>query len=320
MTYKNLKKFLLSNQNNTIINFDLMPRGIKSKIIFCVGDGASNTASALSSILSERGIAHSHYVNCFSQELKNRFLKDKMPVQIDLICQNAEKIIRKSGKNISNDALLFALALRVLDDEYVIIEMSDTFYDTVSGRLSFTPLSVLFTTTNDENNRSLIEKAPRGVEEIFAISQAPDYDYVSNHKNKFGTRVSYVSQNKITVAKQGIIGTDVYYYSYLYRLPTIDQRNNLLMILAHDCARVLFGISKATIYKGLAKARLINDFEVYSVCPNVLLYIGNEEFVLPQGMRYKIIREGEDIRPPTENTVFCGSADFLSEVKRKLKK
>ena len=320
MTYKNLKKFLSNNQNNAKIDFDLMPHGVKSKIIFCVGTGACNTAAFLSSVLSEKSISHSRYINCDELDIKDRFLQNGRQLEIDMLCKNAEKIIKKSGKEISNKALLFTLSLLLLDDEYLIIEMDDDFYEAVVGGINFTPLAILFTSLNDENNQKLIDMAPCGVSEIFAVSKAENYDYISSVANKNGTRVSYATGNKITVSKQTLWGTDIYYFSYSYHLSSIDQRNNILAVLALDCAKVLFGISKATIYKGLSKAKLLYDFELYSICPNILLHSGDMDFILPQNMKYNIITSCEDFVFPTENTLFCGNAEFIEQVKEKLKK
>ena len=60
MTYKNLKKHL-SNHNfsDDKTFFDLMPKRIKSKILLCVGENATNTATFLSSIMGN--VACFHY-------------------------------------------------------------------------------------------------------------------------------------------------------------------------------------------------------------------------------------------------------------------
>ena len=73
MTYKNLKKYLSDNINNEI-DFDLIPQGIKSKLIFAVGDGASGTAVFLSSVMNECEISHSRYIHNDGIELKYRFI------------------------------------------------------------------------------------------------------------------------------------------------------------------------------------------------------------------------------------------------------
>ena len=100
MTYKNLKKFL-SNNINTETKFDLIPKGIKSKLIFVVGDMTTNTASFLSSIMNECKIEHSRYIFDESAEIKYRFIKSGVPVPMDDICQCAEYLIKKSNKNPS---------------------------------------------------------------------------------------------------------------------------------------------------------------------------------------------------------------------------
>lgn len=320
MTYKNLKKFLYENQNNKSYIFDLMPRCIKSKIILAVGDGACNASSFLSSILNERGLSHSRYISCDELELKDRFLQNGNTIEIDNLCQNAEKLIRKSNKVIGTEELLFTLSLIVLESDYVILEISDELYESVVKKLTFIPHAILFCTPCDERNEKLIDLAPSGVAEIFALSQKENFDYISNIKSSGGTRVSYASQNKITVYKTNLFFTEIFYFSYLYRIPSIDLNNTLLASIAIDCARLLFESSRATIHKGIANAKLFGDIELYSISPNILFKLGNSNFALPQNAKYNVITSLEDFKAPTENTIFCGDRDFIEAVKNKLKK
>lgn len=319
MTYKNLKRFLSENNNSELI-FDLMPRGVKSKIILAVGENASNFASFLSSILKQKNISHSRFINCRNLELKDRFLKDGEPLEIDVICKYAERLIKKSGKAIGDEQLLFDISLLALQNDYVIIEISDDFYERTVDKLTFVPLSIIFCTLDDKLNNRLIDLAPVGVSEIFALSERENFDFVSQITNKNGTRVSFASQNKITVYKNSLLGTEIFYFSYLYRLPSLDQCNNLLAILAIDCARILFDISRATIHKGLSNAHLIYDLELYSLSPNILLREGKDDFVLPHGMKYDVITSMDGFVIPTTDTVYCGSADFINSIKEKIKK
>ena len=105
MTYKNLQKFL-SNNINTEIKFDLIPKGIKSKLIFIVGDKATNTASFLSSIMRECKIDHSRYSFDKNTEIKYRFIKSDELLPMGDICKCAEHLINKSSKSINSDELL----------------------------------------------------------------------------------------------------------------------------------------------------------------------------------------------------------------------
>lgn len=319
MTYKNLKRFLSENNNSELI-FDLIPRGVKSKIILAVGENASNVSSFLSSILKQKGISHSRFINARKLELKNRFFNNGEPLEIDVICKYAERLIKKSGKAIGSEELLFDISLLALQNDYIIIEMTDDFYERIVDELTFVPLSIIFCTLNDKLNDRLIDLAPAGISEIFALSARENFDYVSQHANKNGTRVSFASQNKITVYKNSVLGTEIFYFSYLYRLPSLDQRNNLLAIPAIDCARILFDISRATIHKGLSNARLIYDLELHSVSPTILLYEGENDFVLPKSMKYEIKTSTDGFAIPTNDTVYCGNEDFLDSIKDKLKK
>ena len=320
MTYKNLKKFLYENQNNKSYIFDLMPKCVKSKIILAVGDGACNTASFLSSILNERGLSHSRYISYDEIELKDRFVQNGHPVEIDNLCQNAERLIKKSNKAIGAEELLFALSLLVLESDYVIIEISDEFYESVIQELTFIPYAILFCTACDKKNEKFIDLAPEGVAEIFVLSQKENFDYISNIKNSHGTRVSYASQNKINVYKTSLFYTEIFYFSYIYRIPSIDLSNTLLASIAIDCARILFGISRATIHKGTANAKLFGDIELYSVSPNIFFKLGDSNFALPQNVKYNVTVSLENFEAPTDNTIFCGNRDFIEAVKNILKK
>ena len=108
MTYRSFKTFINKNtqQHNKDV-FDLIPFSIKSKIILIVGSRASNVASYLSSIMSACEMDYSHYINTDKIALDKRFLKSNAIINQDILCENAEKILKATSKSISNDDLLF---------------------------------------------------------------------------------------------------------------------------------------------------------------------------------------------------------------------
>ncbi len=319
MTYKHLKKFLADNtRTENIMAFDLIPNGIRSKAIFIVGESTGNTGAFLSSIMSECNISHSRYINSEGLDLKNRFINLNSVIDINKLCESAKYTIKKCKKLISNDTLLFILSLDLLDgSEYIIIEISEMLYSDVIE--IFTPNAIIFALNDDKKAEKYIQNAPLGVAEIITLSQNENKDYISNSKNANGARISYASQNKITPFRANLLGTEFYHFNYLYHIPTIDQRAIPHAHLAIEAAAALFAPSKPLIYKGLENARPTDDFEIYSISPNVLLWKGEQNFELYHKMKYKIVTNKDEFATPTENTVFCGDTAFIAEIKEKLK-
>ena len=101
MTFRSLKIFIKNNsQPNNVKIFDLIIENIKSKIIFIVRNGAENTSTYLSSIMSACEISHFHYINKKDIDINKRFWQNTEQISIDLICQNAEKILKYIKKNV----------------------------------------------------------------------------------------------------------------------------------------------------------------------------------------------------------------------------
>ena len=97
MTYKNLKKFLTENTfTNIKLLFDLMPQGVKSKVIFSVGEGSHITSTLISSIMSECDIPHSRYIKHDEYELKNRFVRQNESINITELCKTADHLLQKA--------------------------------------------------------------------------------------------------------------------------------------------------------------------------------------------------------------------------------
>ena len=83
MTYRSLKTFINNNiQPNNANIFDLIPIGVKSKIIFVVGNHANSSAAYLSSIMTVCEIGHSHFIDNENLDINKRFLQDGAPISI----------------------------------------------------------------------------------------------------------------------------------------------------------------------------------------------------------------------------------------------
>lgn len=317
MTYKNLKKYLLDNINNEI-GFDLIPQGIKSKLIFAVGDGASGTAAFLSSVMNECEISHSRYIHNDGIELKYRFISSGEYISIDKLCQVAEELIKRSGKSISSDALLLSCALSMLDGaDYLILEMSEQIYRQIIKHTI--PFALILAMDDDITVCELTDSAPTGINEIVALTNESNYDYISNKLNKNGARITYASPNKRTISSSTVFGTDFFHYDYLYKTRAINLCNIPLAHLAIESATALFSAPRPLIRIGISKANPINDLTLYSLSPTVLFREGNDDFLLFHNMKFKIAYESDEFAIPIENTVYCGNNDFIKEIKRKLK-
>ena len=313
MTYRSLKSFINKNtqEHNSKI-FDLMPHGIKSKIIFVVGNGASNTAALLTSIMSACEIKYFHYLND-NIYINKKFLQNGLTIPMELLCDNAEAILKATKKAISNEDLFFNLALSFCNNEYAIIEISEEYYSKIKDNIS--PYAIIFT---NEDSASLIENAHKDVKEIISLSYDDDFDYISTKTNKNGTRITLASPNKITISNSDLFGTSFYHYSYLYHISALDLNNASLAHLAIESASVLFSTPRPYIYKGLENAKVPHDFILYSLSPTVLLYEGENNFKLHHRLKFKTVTENDIFEIPTKNTIFCGSKEYLEQIKQKL--
>lgn len=315
MTYKNLQKFINENTNKN--DFDLTSFDVKSKIIFTIGEHASNVACILSSIMHACKISHSRCINIEHFEVRDRLVRHGNHLPIDVICEKAHKLKRNTKGQISGDDLLLALSLSLLNGDYIIIEMSEDYYKSVINRINFTPFAILFCSLNDENNDDLIAKAPPSTH-ICALSQNESYDYISQIE-KNGRKTALVSKNKITFKNATLLGTDFYHFSYLYRTPIIDQNNLLPTALAIEAATLLFDAPRPYVYTGLSEVSLPFDLKIYSIAPTVLLRIGDGDFILPSGLNFERITDMLPTEMPTHNTVFYGKAEYIEKVKARLK-
>ena len=312
MTYKHLTKFIKENIYES--NFDLTTLDVKSKIIFAIGDGASNVCAMLSSVMNACEIPHSRYINMDYLDLRDRFLRDNNSISLDETCKSAEKIKKMANSIISSNDLLFCLSLSLLDGDYILIEMSEEYYKSLIGRINFSPFAILLCSLDDKKNEELIPITP-STTHICSLSQKENYDYI-RPADENGRRLALVSKNKYLVKSTNLLFADFYHFSYLYRLACIDSNNILLATLTIESAALLFGAPRPYIYKGLSNAVLPCDIKLVSILPIILLKIGDDNFKLPKGLFCDKITEIIPSQKPTKNTIFYGSKDYIDKIKK----
>lgn len=322
MTYKHLKAFLEENcECSEFSSVKKLKNNFGSKLIFIVGEDASNTASFLSSIMSTKNTNHSRYINAEHVELKDRFLQDGMPVHTNEITTSANLWLRRTKKCISNEELLVGVAIETLRNDYLLIEMSHAYCKSLFKSTKIVPYALLLASKNDEQNEEIINLAPGGIKEIISSTSKDNFDYISTALSVNGTRVSFASPNKITYSTSKLMsGTQFFYFNDLFRIPTINLFDVPPAALAIEAARILFEIPNHRIRKGLIKANLIYNFEIHSTAPIVLLRAGKGDFKLHNKLKFKIITENDDIEIPSENTIFGGRQEFIDRVKETIKK
>lgn len=116
------------------------------------------------------------------------------------------------------------------------------------------------------------------------------------------------------------MGTSFYHYDYLYHLSTLDLNNVSLAHLAIESARVLISAPRPYIYKGLKTVKIPYDLTLYSLSPTILFREGENDFKLHHRLKFKTITIDDKFEIPTENTIFCGSKEYIETIKEKLKK
>ena len=314
MTYRSLKTFIKNNtqEHNTKI-FDLIPFSVKSKIIFVIGKDANNTASYLTAIMKACEIEYTRLIND-KIDINKKILQNGMRIPMDMLCENAEKIIKSTNKMISNDDLFLCLALSFSDNDYSIIEIREEYYLKIKDIISH--LAIILTT----DNQSLVENAPKEIKEVIALSKEDNFDYISNTYNQNGARITLASPNKIIISNGNLLGTCFYHYNYLYHVSTLNLNNVPLAHLSVEAATVLFYAPRPYIYKGLDNAILHRDVELYSLSPPVLLYEGENDFKLHHRLKFKKVTVDDEFVFSIDNTIFCGNKEYIEAIKGKLKK
>ncbi len=295
--------------------FDLMPKCVKSKIIYAVGKGATNTCAFLSSIMSECSIPHSRAIGTHHLEPKDRFLRRGWPVSIKKLTVCADRF-SKQAEMLSSEELCFLMALELLDTNngFLMIEMTRELYDKVALKLPIHPYAVIFCDTNGEI------RVPSGTEEVIALTNEADHDYISPKTTENGAHLSLVSPNKIEISSSSLLKTSFYYNSEPYVTGAVDKKNIRLASLAIESARTILSAPGLHIARGIKKALPELDAVLLSVSPTVILKLGSPDIELPRTRTYSIITENDGPIPESisEDAVFCGSADFLESVKKNI--
>lgn len=293
MTYKHLKQFIENNiavfptskASKFKINFN-------TKIIFIVGEDASNVASFLSSVMSAKGIEHARYINSDRVELKDRFLQNGVSVDTKDITISAGLLLRRTQKLISNDELLCGVALEILKGEYLLIEVSYQCCKDILENTKIVPHTLILTSIEDEKNEELIDLSPEGAGEIISATSKENPDYISTARNKNGTRISYASPNKISAPLSKLLeGTRFFYFSDMFYIQSLNLCNVRLAALTIEVARISLSLTNHKIRAGLKNASLIYDLKLNSLDPITFINVGNKEYELHHQIKHYTIIE-----------------------------
>ena len=317
MTYKHLISFIKSNPSSASDPvLQTQWQNIKSNLIFIVGDNSGAVSCYLSEIMNVAGILYARYIGIDEIELKNRFGDGNSDLELQKLCASAGKILKRTKKQISNEALLFLTALDTLDEEekYLLIDVSEDFYSNVLSKCTFDPYSVIF--CSDDTHIDLVQSSAR---EIICLTQEEIFDIISQKKNRNGVRISYASPSKKSLSSAGIMGCSFYYNEHRYSIKSPKRQNIMPACIAIETAISIFGCTKAMINKGLSRATLPVDLRLICINPNIF-FTTNELDLSEKILKdYTIIKDGDYFCTIKENTVFCGSNDFLDTVQIKLK-
>lgn len=193
-------------------------------------------------------IQHSHYVHSDDIELKDRFLSSISNAEVSDLALKAYNLFKRAKGTLSNDELLFLLALKLLDgkDEYLILEVPTDFYINSLSSLDLSIYALILCFFDDEKSQKCISLAPQS-------------------------------------------------------------------------AKLLFGISYPMIAKGLGKAKLLYDLQLWSLSPTVLFYTGQPNFKLPLRSKAHIITNESEEYSKNDTVIFCGNDEFINKIKEKIK-
>ena len=169
------------------------------------------------------------------------------------------------------------------------------------------------------SNDTHIDLVQPSAREIICHTQEEIFDIISQKKNRNGVRISYASPLKKSLSSIGIMGCSFYYNEHRYSIKSPKKKNIMPACVAIEAAISIFGCTKAMINKGLSRATLPLDLRLVSVSPNVFLTTDERDLTERMLKDYNVIREGECFSAIGQNTVFCGSNDFLNTVQIKLK-
>lgn len=321
MLYKNLKKYIAESVGDDVSTISrLVPRKFDSKIIFFVGNSATNTSEFLSSIMHRMGIRHARYVGAPELECKDRFTQNRKPVYIADITKEYKYIAKLTKRRISAEWMLLLIALRALRNrgDYILIDISCEAYRELIENTSLIPYAAVLCDTLDDKNEECIRITPAGTAEIISLTQKINYDYISSAKSKNGVHLSYSSPNKFRSFKLTKVGMEFFHFKRMYRSVFLNLMNIQFACLALEAARVLFDDPiYPYLFQGILAARPIYDIKICSRSQIIFFQEIGREFLLPVHLTPMDIVYEKDFtgEPPTRPTLYVGSKEFEKKIR-----
>ena len=365
MIYANAKKIFSTERNADfqksvdILN-TLLPDLSKNKIIYVIGDDTDACGAFVSSVIESSRFSIGRARDCFELEPHNIFSINGSCIPTQNICANLDRLaslLLNMGQSenaksnrifdklpLSKESLACLFAFDYFAEkecDFILFECSEAFFESILSKLKIVPAVALFTSFDGEKISKFTDALPCATKEMICYSKDDNYDYISNKYSAKGTRISFVSQNKIKPVKTGGLGSDFYYNSTSYHIQAFEDKNIIYASLSLECisalSRLFSPFSRTAIYVGLEKAKLLFDLEIFSLSPMVILKVNNfDEDINPyflQGKTVTVVKEEmlesatfhKTVKSLISNNgqdaiLFTGSIRFINEIKKELTK
>ena len=337
-----------------------LPDLSKNKIIYIIGDDTDACGAFVSSVIERSNFSAGRARSFLELEPHNIFLLGSQCVPTQDICAYLDRLtsplltVGKSENSKSNRifdklplskeslACLFTFDYFAQKEcDFIVFECSEAFFENILSKLKIVPTVAIFTSFDGEKTSKLTEALPYGTKDIICYSKNENYDYISNKYSAKEARMTFVSQNKINTVRSRALRSDFYYNSISYHIQAIEPKNIIYASLSLECinalSRLFTPFSRPTIYAGLEQAKLLFDFEIFSLSPIILLKAKNfdedsslsflekktvtviKQEMLPSSAFHKTLKN-LIVKNDTDTLLFTGNLKFITEIKKELTK
>ncbi len=244
----------------------------KTPIVFVVGDNSHSVTALLSSMFKNASV----FKKDFAFDEYEMFKANGKYISPLEFVKYAEYVSSFSNIPKSPECISLAFSLMLAKEKNCGILIydcpsTDFFFKSASALKSKICIAAL----SDNHGKSISKAMPENIKECILLSDTPNYDYISNIFNGNGTRMTFVSPNKLLISKQGLTGSNFFYNGEPFETNVFEPLNIALSALATETARAAARcgaeISEHDIRSGLYKADLPFEFDFYSLSPVIAL-------------------------------------------------